>query len=336
MSEAEQRDSFVNVLWEQIDAAGTGSEIEIFVRKHPNTKRWLLTADFCFEPSRPNDAFAFVLLPVTNINAQAAALNELCPRDMKRVQQIELPFARFYRSGNILTLGYVADRDRKLFKSREVAISALDSLLEYAKSNRAPEWTERQVRLLRTEIEKNSTSLALFQNIILTAAFAGHVLGHVSRAHPSPAVLWAPDPDRITTAYSCACDFFTHLNTWAMARRLGVSPPAEFGVGKQSSPNLWLDPFIRLADYASGSLSAWDPPSAGPYPEKVGQFISKCVASNPLMHVHRLAVRGEEDGALVDVRKLRIRKQLSSTRTRYRPSKLARLRGLSHKLTIEH
>lgn len=135
MSELEPADgAIVDALWKHLRAA-FGHDVTRKLTKFVNRQaasKWIIAADFCIrDVKRPNDSFAFVILPAGKRQGQTDALLKGLPSsDLKSSKRIDPSIKRALTKGNTFTICFVADRDRRLYATAEQARASLDRTLE--------------------------------------------------------------------------------------------------------------------------------------------------------------------------------------------------------------
>ena len=112
---------------------GAWRRLAEFVQRQA-TSKWIIATDFCIrDAARPNNSFAFVLLPAGDRRGQTnALLGELPNKDLKRARTIDPAMKRALRDGRAFTICFVADRERRLYRDAQAARSSLDQMIENA------------------------------------------------------------------------------------------------------------------------------------------------------------------------------------------------------------
>jgi hypothetical protein len=172
---------FVDGLWAHLDAAfrpGAWRRLAEFVQRQA-TSKWIIATDFCIrDAARPNDSFAFVLLPAGDRRGQTnALLGELPNKDLKRARTIDPAMKRALRDGRAFTICFVADRERRLYRDAQAARSSLDQMIENAQRwKNAADCAKiiDELRAMRAEASKASVSLRLLEDLTVTAAVAAY------------------------------------------------------------------------------------------------------------------------------------------------------------------
>lgn len=170
---------FVDGLWAHLDAAfrpGAWRRLAEFVQRQA-TSKWIIATDFCIrDAARPNNSFAFVLLPAGDRRGQTnALLGELPNKDLKRARTIDPAMKRALRDGRAFTICFVADRERRLYRDAQAARSSLDQMIENAQRwKNAADCAKiiDELRAMRAEASKASVSLRLLEDLTVTAAVA--------------------------------------------------------------------------------------------------------------------------------------------------------------------
>jgi hypothetical protein len=136
---------FIDGLWKHLDASfrqEAERRLAASIRRQA-TPKWIIAADFCVrDQARPNDAFAFVILPAGDRLRQTNALLQGLPnKDLKETRQIVIK--RALRGGHAFTFCFAADRDRRLFENAEQARLSLDHVAMMEAWKNADQCSER-------------------------------------------------------------------------------------------------------------------------------------------------------------------------------------------------
>lgn len=278
--------SFVDGLWKQLrDAFEPYAERRLarFVRQRGVTK-WIIATDFCIDDSaRPNDSFAFVILPAGDRFAQTHDfLSRIPQRDLKQVKRIPQSISRLFRDGRVFSVCFVGDRERRLFPDASWARRSVDDTIAMMKDwNNAAECGHiiQQFEAARNELNKKSINLRLLANIVLASSFAAFLAALLSKHGSAELVGWAADRDKITDAYNKIAETMFSVNVSAVCQQFGIKEP-KLGVFHQTNDDLWCDRYVRLPDYLAGAAAAsWDRHGVEP-PAKIVQFIGETFPDN--------------------------------------------------------
>ena len=328
--------SFIDGLWAHLDAAfrpETWRRLAKFVQRN-STSKWIIAADFCVrDQARPNDSFAFVILPAGDKLRQThALLRELPDKDLKETKRIDPAIKRALRDGRAFTVCFVADRERRLYSSAEDARFSLDQTIEIMKAwKNADECSEIIARVLamREEANKASVNLRLLEDLTIVAAIAADLVVLLCRLGTVELVGWAPDRDKIVECYSGIASTLFAVNVAALCEKRGLQQP-KLGFFTQTSDDPWCDPMIRLADYVAG-IAAWDPPVNDKVSPKLAELITNVFADNPRLSLFRIAFRALNGQARIKIAEIRITKSPPPGRPRER-GQVTSLRGTSRHL----
>ena len=330
------RPSFVDSFWEHLDAAvriEAERRLAEFVRRQ-NTSKWIIAADFCIrDQTRPNDSFAFVILPAGDKFRQTQALlGELPSSDLKDARRIHPALKRALTDGRAFTFCFVADRERRLYVDAEAARRSLDeSIAMMEQWENAYECGEiiGKVRAMRAEAAKSNLNLRLIEDLTITAAFAAYLVALLCRLGSVELVGWAPDRGKIAECYSGIASTLFEINVASYCGRHGLKKP-QLGLFTQTSEDPWCDPMIRLADYVAG-VAAWDPPVDEKVHPKIAELISHVFADNRRLFVFRIAFRAFDGQGRIEIAQVRISKAVPTGRPRER-RRVVPLRGRSLQL----
>lgn len=283
--------SFVDSLWRQLletFAPAAEKRLARFLRQR-NVSKWVIATDFCVEDAaRPNDSFAFVILPAgERFEETNNLLRKIPPKDLKQVKKVPQSIVRLLRKGRVFSVCFVADRHRRLFADANIARQSIDDTISMMKKwQNADQCRDiiEQFERARNELNKKSINLRLLTNIVLTASFAAFIAALVSKHGGAELVGWVPDRDKITEAYDKIGQTMFWVNVSAICQQFSIKEP-KLGLFHQTNDDLWCDPFIRVADYLAGaSACAWDQKGAA-MPLKVAQFIRDVFPDNPYLFI---------------------------------------------------
>jgi hypothetical protein len=327
---------FVDGLWAHLDASfkpEAERRLARFVQRQAATK-WIVAADFCVrDQSRPNDSFAFLILPAGDKLRQTNALLSGLPRkDLKETRRIDPAIKRALCGGRTFTICFVADRERRLYADAESARHGLDQTISMMEAwKNADECSELigKVRAVREQANKASLNLRLLEDLIIVSAIAAYLVAILCKLGPVELFGWAPDRDKIVECYSGIAQTLFGINVATLCEKRNLQQP-KLGFFTQTSENPWCDPMIRLADYVAG-VAAWDPPANDRVSPKIAELVAGIFADNRHLFLFRMAFRSFEGQARIKVAQVRITKSPPPGRDRERPRMLP-LRGMSRSL----
>jgi hypothetical protein len=327
---------FVDGLWAHLDASFKSEaerRLARFVQRQATTK-WIMAADFCIrDHSRPNDSFAFVILPGGDKLRQTNALLSGLPRkDLKETKLIDPAIKRALRGGQAFTICVVADRERRLYADAASARRGLDQTIEMMENwKNADECSELigKVRAVREQANKASLNLRLLEDLIVVSAITAYLVAVLCKLGPVELVGWAPDRDKIVECYSGIAQTLFGINVAALCEKRNLKQP-ELGFFTQTSENLWCDTMIRLADYVAG-VAAWDPPANDRVSPKIAELVAGIFADNRHLFLFRMAFRSFEEQTRIKIAQVRITKSPPPGRDRER-LRVFPLRGMSRSL----
>ncbi|MCW2273829.1 hypothetical protein GJ654_08455 [Rhodoblastus acidophilus] len=327
---------FVNALWAHLDAAiqpWVEKRLRSFAKRH-GVLKWIISTDFCIrDQHRPNDSFAFVILPADEkFEETQDLLRGLPSRDLKDVKRIPAEIKDALRRGRAFTFCFVADRDRRLYVDVEAARRSLDDTIamaeHWANAGRCGE-TIAKLRAMRAEASKANLNLRLLEDLTVTAALAAHIVTLICRLGPVERVGWVADRDRITECYSGIAATLFAINVAGCCHNLGLPEP-KLGIFTQTSEDLWCDPFIRLADYVAG-VAAWDPPVTNRVQPKIAELVRDVFADNRHLFLFHLAFYVPDGRPVIEVRRVAISTKPLPRKQR-KSSNASSLRGRSRDL----
>jgi hypothetical protein len=328
--------SFVDGLWVHLDAAfkpEAERRLAHFVRRQATTK-WIIAADFCVrDQSRPNDSFAFVILPAGDRLRQTNALLSGLPRkDLKETRRIDPAIKRALCRGPVFTFCFVADRERRLYGDAKAARCSLDQTIAMMEAwKNADECSEviGKVRAMREQTNKATLNLRLLEDLAVVSAITAHLVALLCKLGPVELVGWAPDRDKIVECYSGIAQTLFAVNVSTLCEKRDLQQPG-LGFFTQTSEDPWCDPMIRLADYVAG-VAAWDPPVNNNVTPKIAELVTDIFADNRHLFLFRVAFRSLDGQARINIAQVRITKSPPLVRDRER-RRMTPLRGMSRSL----
>jgi hypothetical protein len=212
--------------------------------------KWIIATDFCVEDLvRPNDSFAFVILPAGERFSETNAFLEKIPkRDLKQVKRTPQSIIRLLRKGREFSICFVADRARRLFSDADLARRSLDETIAMMKNwKNASECNDiiQQFERARNDANKKSLNFKLLSNIILTASIAAFVAAPLSKHGTVELLGWVPDRDKITEAYDKIGQTMFWVNVSAICQQFEIREP-KLGLFHQNNDDLWCGSVYQI------------------------------------------------------------------------------------------
>lgn len=295
-----------SMIFEALDVAVGGeiqSRFERYVQAHV-TDRWLIFSDYVLgQRQRPNDVFAFTLIPGGDYFAGAMrAFEAKAKRDFKDVKSVSEPMMELLRDPRLFSFCFVVDPSRRVTQSAAKICSMLDRSIERLRSKPDRELRERDIKTLRAVRVKAASqgfNVRLFDNIALSAAFSAFLTVLVCRTRMATRVGWFSDRDSIVSAHRAFAYYLYAANVVVFSQRklnswpgplLGVNAPVELG------GRLWCEAAIRVPDHLAGVVSAWDfAQNTIPEAHKYRQVLLDGIADNPNIQLMHLIVKSDND-----------------------------------------
>jgi hypothetical protein len=277
-------------------------QITRYVRSH-DTLRWLIFSDYVLnQPNRPNDVFAFTILPGGNYLAPLTAeFSTNAKRDFKGVKTVSDAMARLLADSRLFTVCFIVNPNRVLTRDVGIMRGMLDRSIAMMENWRdADQHNARivQFKALSRKAAAKSFNIRLFDDIILATTFAAFLTSLICAQVRATRIGWFSDRDSITTAHNSIANEFFAINVSAFCQRLeegwrgphlGMNAPVpEGGV-------LWCDTFLRIPDYFAGTIAAWDYQKNTVQAPKHLQVLTSGIASKPNVHIVRIDFRCTND-----------------------------------------
>jgi hypothetical protein len=284
-------------------ADGVGLPFGQYIKDH-RTDRWLLFSDYVLkQPHRPNDVFAFTLVPGGNyLPAFTRDFEATARRDFKDVKSVSEPMIRLLSDPRLFSFCFIVDPSRVLTRNVAAVRGMLDwsiARLEMKKDKDLREGELGKLKALRRKAATQGFNVRLFDNMILAATFAAFLSYLICSYRRATRIGWFSDRDDITASHQAfvhhlyASDVvaFCHryLRGWA-GPALGVNAPVEPG------GSLWCDAFLRVPDYLAGTVSAWNiDQDRIPSALKYRQILRDGIADHSNVQLIRVAFKHEND-----------------------------------------
>jgi hypothetical protein len=246
-------------------AEGVGLSFARYIKDH-RTDRWLLFSDYVLkQPHRPNDVFAFTIVPGGHyLAALTRDFEATARRDFKDIKSVSEPMVRLLSDPRLFSFCFIVDPSRVLTRNVAAVRGMLDrtiARLEKSDHKALREGELRKLKALRRKAAMQGFNVRLFDNMILAAAFAAFLSYLICSYRRAARIGWFSDRDDITASYQAfvhhlyASDVVAfcgrYLGGWT-GPALGVNAPVEPGGA------LWCDAFLRVPDYLAGTVSAWN------------------------------------------------------------------------------
>jgi hypothetical protein len=295
-----------SMIFDALDVGVSGkiqSQFDRYVRSY-TTDRWLIFSDYVLgQRERPNDVFAFTLMPGGDYFTGAmGALKAKAKRDFKDVKDVSEPMMELLRDPRLFSFCFIVDPSKRVTQNAAKICGMLERSIERLKSKADSNLRERDIKTLRAVRAKAASqgfNVRLFDNIVLSAAFAAFLTVLVCRIRIATRVGWFSDRDSIVSAHKAFAHYVYASNVVVFSERklngwsgplLGVNSPVEPG-GK-----LWCEAAIRVPDHLAGVVSAWNlAQHTIPEARKYRQIFLEGIADNPNIQLMRLVVQSNGD-----------------------------------------
>lgn len=286
-----------------------------YVQQH-RTTRWMMFSDYVLkQPNRPNDVFAFTLLPggshLASLNAQFAAT---ATHDFKDIRKVSESMLRLLSDNRLFTFCFIVRPSRVITRNVTTLRGMLDQTISMMeKWNDAD--THRELvdsfKAMRRKAASQSFNVRLIDNIILATTFAAFLTYLICKQARAKLIGWFSDRDSITTAHDRIANYFYGVSVssfcqWLMegwkGPELGLNGPVNDG-----NP-LWCDAHLRAPDYFAGAISAWniEQNTLLPKASKYYQILTKAVANQPNVYLIRLDFDWDGDRLAVSSSRVKV------------------------------
>lgn len=245
-------------------------EFRAWLALRPRTTKWIIGADFALrDKSRPNDCFAFSIIPYEEgYEAYKARAGRNLPKDLKNSRTLTSEGAAWLRNPAAFHILIPINRDRVFFvgpdgqSQRDVARTCLQVTLDQRVAlDRDPEMIKQTRRALEKS-RANAFNVGLFTDLTILSVLLPVVTLLIVRERPVTVMGWFCDRDSMSTwcdgfLWGAALETFHGL---AELWRIVPGPDPVIGLPDKSGPEevMWFDHLIRLPDWLAGALATWD------------------------------------------------------------------------------
>lgn len=256
-----------------------------FLNRNAGVTKWFISADYCLhDPTRPNNVFAFSVIPYNNhFDELKREIRESLPKDLKKTKAITDAAKQLLVDPMRFHFAFMFKSPPKVFydaaglKPIDLARTSIGhSLKEMVAHGRSGD-TLNIIRGLLQQAQARNFNVKLLADMFLLSHLFSFVTLALARDNPSSKIGWLSDRDKMTEAFEGALWVLANENVHGLAQRLGISipfdspdialptptasasPPAggQAVAGATENP-MWFDDFIRIPDYIAGVLAAWD------------------------------------------------------------------------------
>jgi hypothetical protein len=276
-----------------------------YVKGH-DTSRWMLFSDYVLKDrDRPNDVFAFTLVPGgQHLNSLLAEFSATATHDFKKIREVSDSMARLLTDKRLVTLCFVVSPARVITGNVEALRGMLDDTLAMMEKWEDADGHRELInnfKAMRQKAESRSFNIRLLGDIIVATTLAAFLTYLVCKHTKVERVGWFSDRDNITTAHQRIADIFYSVNVSSCCQRLmkGWCGPLLGVNGVAAEGNsLWCDDFLRVPDYFAGAVSAWhiEQNALSSDLPKYSQVLLEAVADKPNVHIIKLNIelQGEQ------------------------------------------
>jgi hypothetical protein len=285
-------------------AQGIEPEFASYIQQH-RTRRWLMFSDYVLKhPGRPNDVFAFTLVPGgTHLESVTAALTSGAIRDFKDVRKISKPMLSLLTDRRLYTFCFIVKPSRVITRNVTTLRRMLDNtiaMMEQWKDAGSHVEIIKQFKAMRRKADAQSFNVRLVDNIILATTLASFLTYIICKYVRAERIGWFSDRDSITTAHQSIASHFYSVNVSACCQRLMHDwPGPELGLNGavEEGRSLWCDAHLRVPDYFAGTISAWNIEQHSLVSEapKYTQVLMEAVADQRNVHIMRLTFDWKND-----------------------------------------
>lgn len=263
-------EQFIDCIFQSFDASAI-KDFRRFLQKNPGATKWIIAADYCLhDAQRPNNAYAFSILPYdAELDQLRDEIKLHLPRDLKKAKELSEEGQKFLKQDRRYHIGFVLKGNPWFFYSPdgtaplELARRTIDAELESAKNMGRGDDLIRRLKKLKQESQANSFNHRLLADMYILIYLFTFVTVLLARERQIEGVGWFSDRDKMT---EWSDGIVWHLATLALrgiAEKRNVPLPQSspvIGVPDQAKQEgaMWFDELIRLPDYIAGILSAWD------------------------------------------------------------------------------
>lgn len=261
---------FLKCLFSTFDQSAV-QDFRAFLALNPGVTKWQLAADFCLhDKDRPNDVFAFTLIPyddyLENLNSE---ISKAIPKDIKKTSDIKEECLAFLRDTRRYHFGFIMKGSPKYFYNGEgsnslaIARESLDLMLKQLVDNGRSKDNIKKLKMLIQSAKAKNFNVELFGDMLMLINLFCFITLVLARERQVEVLGWFPDRDSMTTWCDGVIWDISYETLGGLSEYFNI--PLPFSKPTIAVPNLddevnsmWFDEFVRLPDYMAGILSAWD------------------------------------------------------------------------------
>ena len=260
--------------------------------------RWLVFSDYVLrQPNRPNDVFAFTLMPGgKELESLIAEFPVIATRDFKDVRTVSESMLTLLCDERLFTICFIANPSRRITRNVATLRGMLDqtiAMMERWQDANCHAEMIGKFKAMRNKAESEGFNVRLLDDILVATSLAALLVVLICKQARAERIGWFSDRDSITTAHQSIANYFYGVNVSAFCQRLmdGWRGP-ELGINGsvEEGGSLWCDSFLRIPDYCAGAISAWsiDQNKLPSEPQKYLQVLSEGIAGQSNIHLIRL------------------------------------------------
>lgn len=261
---------FLECLFSTFDKSAI-NDFRTFLASNSGVTKWQLAADFCLhDKDRPNDVFAFTLIPyddyITNINSE---IRTAIPKDIKKTTDIKEECLAFLRDTRRYHFGFVMKASPKFFYNGEgsdplaIARESLDLILKKLEDLGRSKKNTKKLKMLIQSAKDKKFNVELLTDLLMLINFFCFITLLLARERKVDVMGWFSDRGNMTTWCDGVIWDLSYETLGGLSEHFNISLPFDRPTIAVPNPDdkvnaMWFDEYVRLPDYMAGILSAWD------------------------------------------------------------------------------
>ncbi|WP_142811830.1 hypothetical protein [Tepidiphilus olei] len=265
-----QPTDFLGALFETLDKSAI-DDFRAFLAANAGVTKWQIAADYCLhDQSRPNNAFAFSVIPYDDyLDVLKGEIRDALPKDLKKTKSIGEDAAAFLVHPRRFHFGFVFRSPPAVFNNgpgsdpRKIARESLAITVEELTKHGRSKENMRRLKALKQHAQASSFNVGLLADMYVLSYLLCFVTLVLARERPVEIVGWFSDRDKMTTWCDGVIWDFGRENLYGLAEHFNIPIPQDMPVIAVPTPDaekdaMWFDEFIRLPDYIAGIIAAWN------------------------------------------------------------------------------
>lgn len=263
---------FIRVLFDCFDKSAR-EDFRRFVGANKGVTKWHVAADFCLhDKERPNDSFAFSLIPYDAYTHELfQEIKTSIPKDLKSTRDIRDQSIAFLREDRRFHFTFVFaeapavfDNGNSVEDSLKIARQSIDLSIAALQTHGRSKENLRRLKLLKQAAQAKQFNVGLAADLYVFSYLICFVSLALARETNVEILGWFADRDSMNTWCDGVVWDIAAESLHGFAQHLGIDVPhtaplvAAPDPTKRPQDEMWYDEFVRIPDYFAGILAAWN------------------------------------------------------------------------------